>query len=493
MRRSSRSRDTRRDRTNLGTRVRGRVRSEWSRERWLKAFAFAFAVASVAFASLARSRSRVRASTRGDEEKMTNNAGRVQVRESSTAWRECANAFGAKFLSEERNRCAFERSTTGTFANEGRKPRLVERATTATLRMAFEKDALLRRSGEKMVQHAHPAYHVVAGGSVERTVSLREFTERYLSADDVANVSFVFDSMSDVLNDRGLISKTTGKSIVPRRLARAVDADRGVIPVLSIGGDGAGLSMHQHDATLLTLLHGYKLWIVASPEVVMPDFVFDSTHAYGYMLLEEMLKHRDDPSMRDVMWCVQPPNTAVYLPGHWWHATVNLGEAVAFAEQLEGGFTPTPFGAAKQQKGRQRALTLAGHSRDYMFKGDLSRAIDTALEALEADPLQVMAFFTLTESYAGKKDGVRAVKAMTDAAEAVRELARRAKTPAPELYADSLLRIAYTLCDPLSTLASDAVKHGIAIIREALEAAPTSLENNILREALKKCAQSADE
>ena len=58
----------------------------------------------------------------------------------------------------------------------------------------------------------------------------------------------------------------------------------------------------------------------------------------------------------------------------------------------------------------------------------------------------------------------------------------------PELFADSLLRIAYTLCVPLAELSKEAVPMGMELIREALEAVPTSLENNILSDVLGECS-----
>ena len=404
-------------------------------------------------------------------------------------WLPPQREIGARFLKRERDACAFASAPTVSSAVRGAQPRLItNKVTTAALRDAFTLPALLKRSGKTSVQHAHPAYHIVAGGSVERMTTLETFIERYLRTDDVANVSFVFDSMSDVLSDKRLKSKSSGKSLVPRRLGHAVDEPEAVIPVLSVGGDGAGLAMHQHDATLLTLLHGYKLWLVAAPEVAMPDFVFDSMHGYGYMLLEDALKHRGEASMSGVRWCVQPPNTAVYLPGHWWHATVNLGEAVAFAEQLGGGFTPMAYEAAAATTGKQRAQTLSAHARDYMFKDKVDVAIKTAQEAIEVDPLQVMARFVLAESYARLKKAPEALQSMRDAAEAVRSSSRRATPPVPELFADSLLRIAYTLCVPLAELSKEAVPMGMELIREALEAVPTSLENNILSDVLGECS-----
>ena len=36
-----------------------------------------------------------------------------------------------------------------------------------------------------------------------------------------------------------------------------------------------------------------------------------------------------------VAWCVQPPNSAMWLPAQWTHATVNLGGAVALGLQSD--------------------------------------------------------------------------------------------------------------------------------------------------------------
>ena len=60
--------------------------------------------------------------------------------------------------------------------------------------------------------------------------------------------------------------------------------------VLSMGGDCGGLSMHTHDAMLLTQVRGFKLWVVAAPEGPLPSALLDLVHCYGYTLLGMLLR-----------------------------------------------------------------------------------------------------------------------------------------------------------------------------------------------------------
>ena len=206
--------------------------------------------------------------------------------------------------------CAFGADVGGT------EPALLRGVFTEAQLESYSKDTLLRRTGGSEVRFAHPAHHVLAQGNAEHSTPLRDFV-RGMDHLTPSNASVVFDATF------GVAERMRG---VPGELAAALP-----VRVLSLGGDGAGLGFHRHGRTLLGLLHGHKLWLVARPGVRLPPALLEPVHGHGYQLVARLRAAES----HGVAWCVQPPNSAVWLPAQWTHATVNLGGAVALGLQSD--------------------------------------------------------------------------------------------------------------------------------------------------------------
>ncbi|KAG8471289.1 hypothetical protein KFE25_009710 [Diacronema lutheri] len=95
-------------------------------------------------------------------------------------------------------------------------------------------------------------------------------------------------------------------------------------PIVSLGGGGAGLDFHRHDESWLWLVCGRKHWAFAPPDT--PADVLQSAPPRGA-----------SPSLS----VEQLPAELVYVPGGWWHATVNATDVPGLTFGLGGlGVSP---------------------------------------------------------------------------------------------------------------------------------------------------------
>ena len=104
--------------------------------------------------------------------------------------------------------------------------------------------------------------------------------------------------------------------------------------VLSVGGAGAGLMLHEHGAAWLALGSGCKEWVSFPP-------AHENDAAYGGRPAVESAAEWfagmsagaavGGPGRR----CSQPPGSVVLLPEGWTHATLNVEESWAVGRQRE--------------------------------------------------------------------------------------------------------------------------------------------------------------
>jgi len=113
-------------------------------------------------------------------------------------------------------------------------------------------------------------------------------------------------------NWEGPLIRAVRSDLDPRALP-AVARLRGG-PILSLGGEGTGVSWHRHPQSWLSQLKGVKRWFLRSPEDERPSFRYDPCSIQEY-----------PPSGDPIQSCDAQPGDILYLPDSWWHATCNLG------------------------------------------------------------------------------------------------------------------------------------------------------------------------
>lgn len=115
--------------------------------------------------------------------------------------------------------------------------------------------------------------------------------------------------------------------------------------VLSLGRSRTGLPFHSHGESWLSLLRGHKLWLLIPPGPLPPpngdtDGVWRHTDAFTLSLhdwLHTKLRRRSsgiESNSRAPMVCIQNEGDLMYVPAAWNHATINIGETLALAVQI---------------------------------------------------------------------------------------------------------------------------------------------------------------
>lgn len=91
-----------------------------------------------------------------------------------------------------------------------------------------------------------------------------------------------------------------------------------------IGGSGSGVPFHTHGAVFADVMHGEKRWFLQAPG---PEPRFDPDESsLRWMAL--VLPTYSNSERAQIMDCVVSQGEFMYIPSHWHHATLNIGETV---------------------------------------------------------------------------------------------------------------------------------------------------------------------
>jgi len=391
----------------------------------------------------------------------------------ATAWAWAAPSARGAALLQSHGACDF-RST----AHEA--PKLLRDVLSDANRKRFGAAALLRSANARQhLQVAHPAYHVLSEGNPEERRPLRELVAA-MRHTAVGNASMAFDSTSGVV-DAKLAAELERISPVPM--------GRGGVLIFSLGADGTGLGFHTHGATLLGLMHGHKLWLAVRNGTRLPQSWLDPVQAHGYALLAA-IEATPAQHAPPVQYCLQPPGSAVYLPERWWHATINLGDAVGAALQQ-------PLTEAILDGVDDAVAAPASHAPDELIamggvllgRGQkLDAAVTLLRAAIKADGRDLRAYFQLAEALARNGDVLASIEVMNSAAAAARTMAAQAEPAVPQLAAMWLLRVGMTLCGPLQEVLA-----GAEVLREAATHDADALARHSERTLGERCLACAED
>jgi hypothetical protein len=202
-------------------------------------------------------------------------------------------------------------------AEEG-LPTILRNVSTPGQCEHFERGALLDEYGMMEVQTDEG-----------QRMPLESFVAR-MGWDTPSNVSYAFDNVAGI----GLVAMEGEEAAAAATAVYGDGLKRLLGPgsmqrIFTLGGDGAGHALRASGATLLSLMQGYKLWIVAPPASRLPTFLVGPRGHELRRRLDELRSAVHESGKQYVLTCVQPPGSAVFVPGGWWRATINFGDAVA--------------------------------------------------------------------------------------------------------------------------------------------------------------------
>jgi hypothetical protein len=108
--------------------------------------------------------------------------------------------------------------------------------------------------------------------------------------------------------------------------------------VFSVGGGTGGFPPHKHTAAWLALVVGRKYWTFLPPGAISAEGL-GSQDLYAQAALnapelwsDELREKLRGKGMRE---CMQRPGEVIFVPHLWWHATANVGDAIAIGAQAD--------------------------------------------------------------------------------------------------------------------------------------------------------------
>ena len=256
----------------------------------------------------------------------------------SEPWRIDADA-AARYASGLR--CDIERITSREFHERfardfaGRRPVIVtdfldneEEASAWPPREAWRREALIARHGNASVQASDGSSVVRSAGYEPLAMPLRRLLTAEMSVPG-PSAAVAFDAHFH----QTMPSLLAGLVVAPAGLRFSDHADSrgaGSWHVLSIGSSRSGLTFHQHLESWLMLYYGRKRWLMLPPE--------GKGRAHAYVGVHSAVQWIDQvlPTLaaeERPLECMQEAGELLYLPAHWPHLTLNIGDAVGLAEQ----------------------------------------------------------------------------------------------------------------------------------------------------------------
>lgn len=182
-----------------------------------------------------------------------------------------------------------------------------------------EREALLRELGDTRV--------VLSSANTfsysKRSATLRAYVDglQPQTLDENGNSSFLLFGDHDRSSDGGgwaSFLDVYERSVRPLFASRS----RGDLVTLSFGiaAGGTGVPFHVHGPAMSETVWGRKRWLLSPPKH-KPDF--DGDQSTLQWVTRRMMA--DDGQLLE---CTVGTNEALYVPEDWWHATLNVGEAV---------------------------------------------------------------------------------------------------------------------------------------------------------------------
>jgi hypothetical protein len=190
-------------------------------------------------------------------------------------------------------------------------------------------------------------------GFAGSTIALREYLERmqkpwspYSTDDEEATDYLLFGDTKGTTDtdDRNFRSRAAHAPFpLAKHWIHRASEDKPHRRLLALGGVGSGTPFHQHEATWAALYYGMKRWFLRPPSV-------QSWYSFNVSEVGVTTKHRRKTTLEwylsadkdgyaqlrkdpeSLLECVQVPGEIFYVPGRWWHATVNVAESFLVAQ-----------------------------------------------------------------------------------------------------------------------------------------------------------------
>lgn len=155
--------------------------------------------------------------------------------------------------------------------------------------------------------------------------------------------------------------------------------------IIAIGGTDSGIPFHFHGEAWNELLYGRKRWFLYPPHSP-PSRGYNDYHDQAQWTRDtyEWLDYDEKP-----VECFQVPGDIIYIPEGWYHSTVNCGQSLAIASQIQEASNLDPHGFIAEFT---NAMTAQIQGADQVAM----RHFDNALRV---NPANELALFTAGRMY----------------------------------------------------------------------------------------------
>lgn len=92
-----------------------------------------------------------------------------------------------------------------------------------------------------------------------------------------------------------------------------------------LGASGSGVPFHTHGHVFAEVFYGRKRWWLVPPTAPNPRFDGDESTLSWLVKVYPTWNRTERAAL---MECVCEVGDLLYIPGLWWHATLNIGETV---------------------------------------------------------------------------------------------------------------------------------------------------------------------
>ena len=104
---------------------------------------------------------------------------------------------------------------------------------------------------------------------------------------------------------------------------------------LLITAEGSGINFHRHTNAFNGLVVGRKRWFLYPPGVEPPHFTMGMLPWFRKVYSPQWAPRGEQRAGRDGLeQCMQAEGDLLYVPQHWWHATIALGEGIGLSGQF---------------------------------------------------------------------------------------------------------------------------------------------------------------
>lgn len=201
--------------------------------------------------------------------------------------------------------------------------------TWSVLRQWKHRQSFLEAYGDMVVEVGDAGAIQAFGGvpSAKRPTSLRDFLASPHTRGHVAFSNIPPSPSPGSGFERATAAATALLAAVVPDPSLTGFGDDGNRFVLSAGHDGTGLSPHVHGDTWLTLVGGYKLWLLEPPAL--------ASWYPRHQEYSKILARAGRPP--HAMLCLQRPGETMFVPAGWGHATLNVGVTLGIGQQEPPG------------------------------------------------------------------------------------------------------------------------------------------------------------